>query len=518
MWPAAGRRARGPGARRRVPGLPRGAGRRASGDAGGAPARGRRARCRGRAAAAAAAGRRRTRARAGGRARGRGGRAGGCRAGRVARLRQDRAAGAPGVARRSPALHGRRRRRSPRAGRPWAGPPATRARPRAGVAERRCARAQGTKACLGWEREPEGGTYACTAVTDAWLALLALAFHAARLLLAAPAAEPAAAAAGAPDAPGAAAAGGRRASGEAPPELGRTGAAVASYAAALQELLAQLLLHWKARPSRTPPAHQRCITPLRSLLLAACGRALHAFPRSSRVRPSCGGGQPPCHGVGGRQECARARAQAVSPAVQPRALWVAAHHVALSGAADAGWVYLMRALGGALAGADDAARAGRHAPALVRPAPPPGVSSSGWPARGVQFSARLHHCRALLGHIGRSAGRRGGSASLRTAARSRLAAPTSIYERGAQRIARAAAAPAAGRARPRAQEARRARRRAPGPPGARAGRRGRQPVRGGRRARRRGRRRGGRGGAARGGRRRGRAGGRAAGRAPGGRL
>ncbi|KAK9845774.1 hypothetical protein WJX81_002133 [Elliptochloris bilobata] len=87
---------------------------------------------------------------------------------------------------------------------------------------------QGTKACLGWEREPEG--------------------------------------------------------------------AVASYAAALQELLAQLLLHWKA----------------------------------------------------------------VSPAVQPRALWVAAHHVELSGAADAGWVYLLRALGSALAGEEDAARATRN--------------------------------------------------------------------------------------------------------------------------------------------------------------
>jgi len=364
----------------------------------------------------------------------------------VARLRQDRAAGAPGVARRSPALHGRRRRRSPRAGRPWAGPPATRARPRAGVAERRCARAQGTKACLGWEREPEGGTYACTAVTDAWLALLALAFHAARLLLAAPAAEPAAAAAGAPDAPGAAAAGGRRASGEAPPELGRTGAAVASYAAALQELLAQLLLHWKARPSRTPPAHQRCITPLRSLLLAACGRALHAFPRSSRVRPSCGGGQPPCHGVGGRQECARARAQAVSPAVQPRALWVAAHHVALSGAADAGWVYLMRALGGALAGADDAARAGRRA-RLASPLFP----AAGWPARSDRFCAGLRQGRAPRGHtqLGRSAGRRGGRASLRAAARSR-ARTRQQARRGAARSAHAPAAPAAaerGRAR-----------------------------------------------------------------------
>lgn len=54
--------------------------------------------------------------------------------------------------------------------------------------------------------------------------------------------------------------------------------------------------------------------------------------------------------------------QAVSPAVQPRALWVAAHHVELTGAADAGWVYLVRALSGALACEEDATRAGRCAP------------------------------------------------------------------------------------------------------------------------------------------------------------
>lgn len=85
---------------------------------------------------------------------------------------------------------------------------------------------QGTKACLGWEREPEGGTYACTAVTDTWLALLQAAFAAARQL---------------PRSAGTPAAS-RRATAEAD---ARIGTAVVSYSAALQELLAQLLQHWK---------------------------------------------------------------------------------------------------------------------------------------------------------------------------------------------------------------------------------------------------------------------------------
>ena len=54
------------------------------------------------------------------------------------------------------------------------------------------ATAQGTKACLGWERAPEGGLHACTAVVDAWLRLLQRALHAVRALRAAvPAAPPA---------------------------------------------------------------------------------------------------------------------------------------------------------------------------------------------------------------------------------------------------------------------------------------------------------------------------------------
>lgn len=42
--------------------------------------------------------------------------------------------------------------------------------------------AQGTKACLGWERVPDGGLHACTAVVDAWLRLLQRALHAVRAL------------------------------------------------------------------------------------------------------------------------------------------------------------------------------------------------------------------------------------------------------------------------------------------------------------------------------------------------
>jgi len=167
------------------------------------------------------------------------------------------------------------------------------------------ARAQGTNACLGWEREPEGGTYACTAVTDAWLALLALAFHAARLLLSAPtpagAAGAEAPAAGALDAPGAAAAAGRRASAEPPAELGRTGAAVASYAAALQELLAQLLLHWKVRPLGAPGAAGR---PPAVRCLPSSGWALPCFPAQLPGAPCCRGGLSP---LSQGAESARAR-------------------------------------------------------------------------------------------------------------------------------------------------------------------------------------------------------------------
>lgn len=41
---------------------------------------------------------------------------------------------------------------------------------------------QGTKACLGWERAPDGSLHACTAVVDSWLRLLQRALHAVRAL------------------------------------------------------------------------------------------------------------------------------------------------------------------------------------------------------------------------------------------------------------------------------------------------------------------------------------------------
>lgn len=85
---------------------------------------------------------------------------------------------------------------------------------------------QGTKACLGWEGPPEGGTYACTAVTDTWLELLQLAFCAVRGLprgTFSPAAS-------------------RRATAELDVRLAN---ALSSYSGALQDLLRQLLQHWK---------------------------------------------------------------------------------------------------------------------------------------------------------------------------------------------------------------------------------------------------------------------------------
>ena len=90
----------------------------------------------------------------------------------------------------------------------------------------RCAHAQGTKACLGWEGSPEGGTYACTAVIDTWFELLQTAFCAVRRLprgVTSPANS-------------------RRATAELDVRLSNT---LASYSGALQDLLRQLLQHWK---------------------------------------------------------------------------------------------------------------------------------------------------------------------------------------------------------------------------------------------------------------------------------
>ena len=40
---------------------------------------------------------------------------------------------------------------------------------------------QGTKACLGWDRQPLGATHAPTAVVDLWLQLLQLSSHVAQV-------------------------------------------------------------------------------------------------------------------------------------------------------------------------------------------------------------------------------------------------------------------------------------------------------------------------------------------------
>ena len=87
---------------------------------------------------------------------------------------------------------------------------------------------QGTKACLGWEGGPQGGTYACTAVVDTWLELLQLAFCAVRGLPGS----------GLPSTP----ASSRRTTAELDVRLGN---ALTSYSGALQDLLKQLLQHWK---------------------------------------------------------------------------------------------------------------------------------------------------------------------------------------------------------------------------------------------------------------------------------
>ena len=51
--------------------------------------------------------------------------------------------------------------------------------------------------------------------------------------------------------------------------------------------------------------------------------------------------------------------QVLSPAVQPRALWLACHHLSLGQALDAAWATLLKALADALSGNEDAAQARR---------------------------------------------------------------------------------------------------------------------------------------------------------------
>lgn len=92
---------------------------------------------------------------------------------------------------------------------------------------------QGTKACLGWDREAQGGSHACTAVVDLWLQLLQRTLHLSQKLplgSAAPIAHQGSLSEGLE------------------PALdirSQVGTLVKSYRASLQELMTQLLVHWK---------------------------------------------------------------------------------------------------------------------------------------------------------------------------------------------------------------------------------------------------------------------------------
>ena len=92
---------------------------------------------------------------------------------------------------------------------------------------------QGTKACLGWDREPQGGSHACTAVVDLWLQLLQRALHLSQKLPKGPADSIARQ--------------GSLSEGLDPAMDIRSQVAqlVKSYQASLQELMTQLLVHWK---------------------------------------------------------------------------------------------------------------------------------------------------------------------------------------------------------------------------------------------------------------------------------
>lgn len=65
--------------------------------------------------------------------------------------------------------------------------------------------------------------------------------------------------------------------------------------------------------------------------------------------------------------------QALSSAVQPRALWVAAHHYELAPSMDSGWAHLLQALSTSLGVHDDDARTRRSACDTRPPLSPPWV-------------------------------------------------------------------------------------------------------------------------------------------------
>ena len=92
---------------------------------------------------------------------------------------------------------------------------------------------QGTKACLGWDRESQGGTHACTAVVDLWLQLLQRTLHLSQKLPRGPS--------------GPVSRQGSLSEGLDPAMdiRSQVGTLVKSYRASLQELMTQLLVHWK---------------------------------------------------------------------------------------------------------------------------------------------------------------------------------------------------------------------------------------------------------------------------------
>ncbi|KAL0052511.1 hypothetical protein WJX82_003263 [Trebouxia sp. C0006] len=172
---------------------------------------------------------------------------------------------------------------------------------------------QGTKACLGWDREPQGGSHACTVVVDLWLQLLQLALHLSHNLPKG-AADPLARQASLSDAM--------------EPALdirSQVAQLVKSYQASLQELMTQLLVHWKV----------------------------------------------------------------LSFALKPRALWVAAHHLELTGRMDGLWSALLNAVADLVSGNEaelDARRAkagmnaaadGKLAAKSNNPFSAPGTDSAG---------------------------------------------------------------------------------------------------------------------------------------------
>ena len=90
-----------------------------------------------------------------------------------------------------------------------------------------------------------------------------------------------------------------------------------------------------------------------------------------------------------------ARGQVVSPAVQPRALWVVAHHWQAAARMDAGWMHLLRALAAALSGNEDAAKARRCAHCSASP-----VLLSAHPCVVPHSTAQLALPASAIAHCG----------------------------------------------------------------------------------------------------------------------